>query len=107
MTERLASIMEEEQLYKKPTLKLKEVASKMDISNHKLSQLLNDNIGKSFSSYINQYRVEKAMQLLKKNDLFTLEAIGYEAGFVSKSGFYATFKRITGKTPSSFRNQQD
>ncbi len=104
---RLTSIMIQEELFRKPTLKLEEVSSKMDISNHKLSQLLNDNMGESFPSYINQYRVEKAIQLLKKNNLFTLEAIGYEAGFVSKSGFYAAFKKITGKTPSTFKKQRD
>ena len=106
LMERLASIMEQEQLYRKSTLKLEDVAAKMDISSHKLSQLLNDNIGERFSTYVNRYRVAKAIQLLNKNHLFTLEAIGYEAGFLSKSGFYATFKRITGKTPSAFRNQQ-
>ncbi|MEX0287608.1 MAG: helix-turn-helix domain-containing protein [Flavobacteriaceae bacterium] len=99
----LAFLMEKEQLYKNPDLRLEEVSSRMGISYHKLSQLLNDNLGQSFTSYINQRRVEKAIDLLKENDLFTLEAIGYESGFVSKSGFYAAFKRVTGKTPASFR----
>lgn len=103
LSERLTLLMKEEQLYKKPALKLEELADRLGVSHHKLSQLLNDHMGTSFSTYINQYRVERAIALLQRNDLFTLEAIGYEAGFVSKSGFYAAFKKITGKTPSHFR----
>lgn len=104
LIQRLTTIMEKERLYQNPALKLEDVATKLEVSNHKLSQLLNDNLGQSFSSYINRQRVHRAIELLRDNRLFTLEAIGYEAGFVSKSGFYATFKRVTGKTPSHFRN---
>jgi len=105
LKKRLAQLMKNEQLYKNPNLKLEELSSRLKISHHKLSQLLNDNIGESFNSYINQKRVEHAIQLLKNNKVFTLEAIGYESGFNSKSGFYATFKKITGYTPSNFRKQ--
>ncbi|NQY31108.1 MAG: AraC family transcriptional regulator [Flavobacteriaceae bacterium] len=34
----------------------------------------------------------------------TIESIGYEAGFKSKSVFNVTFKKITRQTPSEFRN---
>jgi len=105
LKERLAVLMSEEQLYKNPNLKLKELSARMNISQHKLSQLLNDNIGENFNSYINRHRVENAMSMLNDNELFTFEAIGYESGFSSKSSFYATFKKITGKTPSVFRDE--
>jgi AraC-like DNA-binding protein len=67
--------------------------------------LLNDNLGKSFALFINEYRIEEAKHLLKENNSFTLEAIGFEAGFSSKSTFYATFKKVTGQTPSEFKKQ--
>ncbi len=105
LEEHLTMLMNEEQLYKNPNLKLKELSSRMNISQHKLSQLLNDNIGESFNSYINRHRVENAISMLRANKLFTLEAIGYESGFISKSGFYAAFKKTTGKTPSNFREE--
>lgn len=101
----LRALMDEEELFKTPDLKLPEVAKKMNVSAHRLSQFLNDNLGVSFSSYINQRRIDKAIQLLKEDDRFTLEAIGYECGFSTKSVFYSTFKKITGQTPSSFRRQ--
>ncbi|GAA0871364.1 hypothetical protein GCM10009117_05100 [Gangjinia marincola] len=98
-------IMQKEELHKKPEIKLKQLAEKLNISSHFLSQLLNDNLGKSFSQYINTWRVETAKKLIQNNDQFTLEAIGFEAGFSSKSSFYSTFKKVTGTTPSSFKKQ--
>ena len=101
----LEQLMNNEQLYKNPNLKLEELSSRLNISQHKLSQLLNDNIGESFPNYINRYRVENAILLLKDNQLFTVEAIAYESGFTSKSGFYTTFKKVTGTTPANYRKQ--
>jgi AraC-like DNA-binding protein len=100
---KLKSIMTEEELYKKPDVKLKDIANELQIIPHKLSQLLNDNVGKSFAQFINEYKVDEAKKLLKENNQFTLEAIGYEAGFSSKSAFYATFKKTVGKTPSEYQ----
>ena len=95
----------ENRFYKNPDIKLKDIAKELNVSSHKLSQLLNDNFGKSFALFINEYRIEEAKKLLKENKQFTLEAIGFEAGFSSKSSFYATFKKIVGKTPSEFKKQ--
>ncbi|MFC5046651.1 helix-turn-helix domain-containing protein [Aquimarina hainanensis] len=103
LLEKLACLMTEEQLYKDANLKLPEVAKKLHIIPHKLSQLINDNAEKSFSSYINEYRIKEATHLLEHQPKLTIEAIGYECGFNSKSTFYATFKKITGMTPASFR----
>ena len=106
LTQRLTEIMQREKLYKNPNLKLPDVAKKLGILPHRLSQLLNDNLGKSFALLVNEYRVKEAQQQLLTNDAFTLEAIGYECGFNSKSSFYATFKKLTGTTPAKYKNQQ-
>jgi len=93
------------QFYKNTNIKLKNIADEIGISSHKLSQLLNDNLGKSFAQYINELRIEEAKRLLVENNQFTLEAIGFEAGFSSKSTFYATFKKIVGQTPAEYKKQ--
>lgn len=106
LTRKLATIMEKEQLYKNPNLKLPDVAKRLNILPHRLSQLINENLGKSFSLFINEYRVQEAQQQLLIKEEYTLEAIGYECGFNSKSSFYATFKKLTGTTPAKYKNQK-
>ena len=99
-------IIENKMLYKNPDIKLLDVAEQLQTSPHTLSQYLNDNLGKSFSLFINEYRIEDAKKLLISNDNFTVEAIGYESGFNSKSTFFTTFKNIVGVTPSAYRKQR-
>ena len=101
----LKTLAKEKELYKNPDVKLKDFSSEIHISPHKLSQLLNDNLGKSFASFINEYRIEESQKLLRENNNYTLEAIGFEAGFSSKSSFYATFKKVVGVTPSEYKKQ--
>ncbi len=103
LKESLSTLMEEEELFKQPSLKLPVVAEKLDTNPHRLSQYLNDNLNKSFSQFINEHRVEKAKKLIMVKDHLTLEAIGYEVGFSSKSTFYSSFKKNTGSTPAAYK----
>ncbi|WP_034060621.1 AraC family transcriptional regulator [Lacinutrix jangbogonensis] len=105
LIQELSTLMHTKALFKNSDVKLKDLAEELKISKHHLSQLLNDNLGKSFAQYINALRIEEAKRLLLENSQFTLEAIGFEAGFSSKSTFYATFKRIIGQTPAEFKKQ--
>lgn len=105
LTTKLDRIISEGALYKNPDLKLNDLASKMGISGHQLSQLLNDNLGKSFAAYINEYRVNEACQMIAKQQHIKLEAIGYEVGFNSKSTFYSTFKKHKNTTPTLYKEQ--
>ena len=92
-------------IHKDSKIKLKTVAEKLAIPTHRLSQLLNDNLGKSFNAYINEYRIEAACQLLETSHNLSLEGIGYEVGFNSKSTFFTTFKKIKRLTPAQYQQQ--
>ena len=101
----LNNAMLKNQFHKNTEVKLNDIAKELNISSHQLSQLLNDNLGKSFALFINEFRIEEAKQILKENNQYTLEAIGFESGFSSKSTFYATFKKLVGKTPAEYKKQ--
>lgn len=105
LTKKLNTIMQEDTLYKNANLKSSEIAKKIGLTTHQFSQLLNDNIGKNFSLFVNEYRIEAAKTMLQSNNNLTLEAIGYECGFNSKSTFFTTFKKLSGMTPAQFKKQ--
>lgn len=98
-------IIEQKELYKNADIKLSDIAKEMSVSTHVLSQYLNDNLGKSYSFFVNEYRIEEAKRLLKSKPQYTIEAIGYESGFNSKSTFFTVFKKLTGITPAKYRNK--
>ena len=103
----LDKIMKEDKPYLNSNLTLKQLADKLEISTHNLSQIINTKLNQNFFDYVNQYRVEEVKQYLedpeKKN--ITLLSLGFDAGFNSKSSFNSIFKRYTGKTPSEYQKQ--
>jgi len=101
--ELLLDLIEKEELFQNGKLLLKDIADRLGISNNYLSQIINQKTGKNFFRFINEYRVEKAKQLLAdKAGKYTILSIAYDCGFNSKSSFNTIFKEYTGKTPSEF-----
>jgi AraC-like DNA-binding protein len=100
---KLKKVMAEKELFRNPNLKVNDLAREINISGHQLSQLLNDNIEKNFTLFVNEYRINEACKILSKNTNLTIDAIGSEVGYNSKSTFFATFKKIKGMTPSVYQ----
>ena len=107
LTARLERLMDDEALYKTPNLKIEDLAERMHVGINVLSQFINDRLGQNYPSLINTYRIREAQRLIshQETDHLTIEAIGYEVGFNSKSAFYAAFKKQTGMSPSAYRKQ--
>lgn len=101
----LNTVVKDKKLYTDPNLKLLEVAHRLDISAHELSKLINENLEKNFTDLINEFRIEEAKQLIENNSLYTMEAIGQQCGFNSKSAFYKAFKKFTHLTPTQYKSQ--
>ena len=64
LIEHLTQVMKEKELYKDANITMAQIAKYLGISSAYLSQLLNDNCNKSFSLFINEYRIEAAKNLL-------------------------------------------
>lgn len=105
LLKRLIRLMEEEKIYADKTLSLDSVSRQLHSNQKYISQLINEEFHQNFNHFVNSYRVKKAMTLLSDvNNHHTIEATYEEAGFNSKSTFNTAFKKITGVTPSTFRN---
>lgn len=86
---------------------MQDVADGTKIPLHHLSNILNQRLNKSFPDFMNEYRIEEAKKLLLNgiSEKMTLEAIGYECGFGSKTSFNKAFKKHTSLTPSEYRKE--
>lgn len=100
----LARYMNEDKLYLNEKCTIQFVAEKTGISVHQLSSLLNCVLNKSFNDYLNEFRVNEAKILLSNTDnkSTTIETIGLDCGFGSKSTFYRVFKKHTNQTPLEY-----
>jgi len=104
--QKLISIMQSEQPYLQPNLTLNDLATRVAIPPHHLSQILNSCLHQNFFDFVNAYRIEASKQLLidSNSRKKTVLEILYQTGFNSKSVFNTAFKKHTGMTPTQFRN---
>ena len=87
-------------------LSLSKLADEMGWSIHRLSQVINSD-NENFYFYVNRFRVEEVIRLFQedKEQSLTLLDIALKAGFQSKSVFNLFFKKVTGVTPSQYRQK--
>jgi len=99
------SYMIASECFSNPNLTIGDLALVLKVHPRKISSAINSVYRQNFNSYVNKFRVKKAVKLLSSKDFeaFTLEGIGNEAGFHSKSAFYTAFKKETGKTPKNYK----
>ncbi|MDN3676427.1 AraC family transcriptional regulator [Flavobacterium paronense] len=103
----LEQFMTEKEPFLDPDLTIQKLALQIDFSQKELSTLINHHIGKHFFDFINEYRVLKAMSILKnqsQKDITVLEIL-YQVGFNSKSSFNTAFKKHSPMTPIEYRKQ--
>jgi len=105
--EKLISVMDTEKPYLNRNLSIQDLSGFTGIPRHHITQVLNENHGKNFFTFINEYRVKEVISRFgdQKNNNFTILAIAFDAGFNSKTTFNSIFKNWTGMTPSEYREQ--
>ncbi|MCC9073842.1 helix-turn-helix domain-containing protein [Flavobacterium sp. F-65] len=102
---KLKKYMVEEKPFLDPTITIQDISNEIQIPVRDLSLLINHKLEQHFYDFINAYRIEKAMNILKdatKSKVTVLEIL-YEVGFNSKSSFNTAFKKHTGSTPTEYR----
>lgn len=83
---------------------LPQAARKLQVPARQLSNAINQIYGKSFSIYLNDQRIFETQRLLLENPDKTIIEVMQESGFSSKSNFNKEFLRVTGVSPSAFRD---
>lgn len=106
LKERLIKFMETDKPYLKSDLRISDLANDLRVTDHVLSQLINDEFNVNFYDFINRYRIEDAKQFLTKEGVNAkILAVAFEVGFNSKATFNRAFQKFASCTPSQFRER--
>jgi two-component system response regulator YesN len=87
-------------------LNLEELSHYVELNPSYLSRLFKEQTGMVLIQYINQYRVNKSLELLMNSTMKTYE-IAERVGFKSTDNFYIAFKKLTGFPPNEVRRNPD
>lgn len=88
----------------KTEISQQEVAEQLNISNVYLSSLFRRETGKKFSAYINEYRLNKAKELID-GGVYPLSQIYEMVGFTNQQYFSNCFRKQFSMTPSEYKNR--
>ena len=91
--------------YKKP-ITLADIAEYAGVNQSTVSRLMKQNLKMSTVDYINQVRIEAAMELIAAG-AGKVADLSEEAGFNNTHYFIRVFKKITGKTPGAMIEEME
>lgn len=81
---------------------LKELADIVSMSEQSFSRFFTKIMGRSFFTFLNEYRINMAVRMLLDSDKSVSE-IGYSCGYESLPFFHKQFNKFRKKTPLAFR----
>ena len=95
-----------ERPYLEPRINLAAVSAALGLKRNQVSFVINRVIGFSFYDYVNQHRINYAIERMSVLDAsVSIVNLAIDSGFNTISGFYSAFKKQTGMTPSVYRRQ--
>jgi AraC-like DNA-binding protein len=104
LAERIPAYIGTHQLYLDPDFNLDDLAEHMKVPKHHLYYCFKDILNTRFTRMRSEFRVRHAQGLIDRGETErkTLEAIGMESGFSSRSAFLVAFREITGMSPLEY-----
>ena len=99
-------LMQTEGIYRQNDLTIERLAERLDTNRTYISRAINQQAGKTFSSYINSYRIDEAVRRLTDVDDDTpLKALAQMLGYNHLQTFYTSFQSAIGMPPSKYREK--
>lgn len=110
MAEHIRAVMEETTDFCDSGFSLDVLADKVGSNRQYVSQVINNTFGKTFSNYVNPYRIHLACARIDDKAHYgnmTLKAIAESVGFKSYTTFVNVFRKETGITPLIYQQMSD
>lgn len=104
----IISYLENEKPFLNSEFSMSHLAVVFNVPQHHIATCFNQIIKKKFTSLRTEFRVNYAKELLVKGltNTLSIDGIGAQAGFTTRSHFYASFKSIVGCTPLAYLEKQ-
>lgn len=106
LVKKIMEVMENEDTFSNPEFGLTMLASLTESNTNYVSQAINTTFGKNFRSLVNEYRIKLAMKRMMDTEHYgnySIQGISESVGYKSASNFIASFKKVTGMTPSLYQ----
>ncbi|MDF2608818.1 MAG: response regulator [Lachnospiraceae bacterium] len=81
---------------------LEDIAKEVNLSSYYFSRFYKEETGINFSDKLSGVRIEKAKELLKREDL-SIKDVCYMVGYMEPNYFSKIFKKVTGVTASDYK----
>jgi len=104
---RVTYLFEVEKIFRYEDISLQSLSEELSIPSYQLSWIINKKMNVTFSGLVNSYRVTEVKKKLTsaQDKEKTILDIAFDAGFNTKTSFNRVFKKLTGMTPSQYRQQ--
>ena len=90
--------------YRVDTLSVRDISSYAGLSTAYACTVFKSKTGKTMNQYLTDYRIEKAKHLLEDSRI-RISEISSQVGYLDGNYFGKTFKKVTGLTPSEYREK--
>lgn len=107
MKDKIFDIIVMQKKYKDPNYSAKDLAFDLNTNNRYISAVFNVKFHMNYSSFVNKFRIEEAMTILKdkRYQKLNIQEISEMVGFSNRQSFYAAFYRMNGITPCDYKDE--
>lgn len=104
LMQRICQLMDEQQLFLRPGLKVSDIAVALGTNSRYVSDCIKAIKGCSFLQFVNDYRMDYAKNLMRQYPDKKISVVAMESGFSNDKALTRYFKEHTGKTPTEWKN---
>ena len=103
---RIEQLMNEEQFYLQPNLKIGDLSARMATNRNYIYLAINREMKMSFSEYINRQRIAYAKALIDETPQMPLTEVAERSGFNSSTSFYRNFRQYQNMSPKAYQERK-
>jgi AraC-like DNA-binding protein len=104
---KISDIVVKKKKYKDKNYTARRLAMDLGTNTRYVSAVVNVRFGMNYTSFINKYRIQEALNILRTKQPVRLrmEDVSDMVGFANRQSFYAAFYRFVGITPREYKAQ--